>query len=118
MQRVVELHQEAQEALQRVWFVQSVEETERTDDTLSLRLTIRPGLFVQAFIGESTGALYLALIHAGRRIYGADRVADEWHLHPYDSPDKHVVVSEGLEPKPLLKFLSQVEDLLAEYSLL
>ncbi len=41
MQRAAELYQEAHEALQRVWFVQSVEETERTDDTLSLRLVMR-----------------------------------------------------------------------------
>ena len=46
MYSTIELRLEAQEALERVWFVQSLEETERTDLTLSLRLHIRPALFV------------------------------------------------------------------------
>jgi len=113
-----DLRLEAQEALERVWFVQSLEETERTDPTLSLRLHIRPNLFVQAFWGKLTGSLYLALIEGGRRIFGIDRDAGEWHLHPYDDPDKHEALPEGLEPKPLLKFLARVEDLLLQYELL
>ncbi len=47
-----DLQFEAQEALEKSWFVQSLEEIERTDLTLSLRLYIRPGLFVQAFMKE------------------------------------------------------------------
>jgi hypothetical protein len=47
MRRATDLLSEAQEALEKVWFVQSVEETERTDNTLSLRLFIRADLFVQ-----------------------------------------------------------------------
>ncbi len=118
MKRAIDLAEEARAALERVWFVQSVEETERTDNTLSLRLFIRADLFVQTFIGELTGSLYLALIQKGQRIYGVDRVAGEWHLHPYDAPATHIPMSEGLEPKPLLKFLARVEDLLTDYSLL
>ena len=37
MYSTVDLRLEAQEALERVWFVQSLEEIERTDLTLSLR---------------------------------------------------------------------------------
>ena len=62
MPSAADLWTEAQEALERVWFVQSVEETERTGFTLSVRLWIQPGLFVQAFVGELSGSLYLALI--------------------------------------------------------
>jgi hypothetical protein len=114
----VDLRLEAQEALERVWFVQSLEEIERTDFTLSLRLHIRPALFVQAFLGELSGSLYLALIEGGQRIFGVDREGGEWHLHPYDAPDKHEPLPEGLEPRPLLKFLARVEDLLLQYDLL
>lgn len=57
MYSAADLQLEAQEALERVWFVQSLEETERTDLTLSLRLHIRPDLFVQAFFGEWSGSL-------------------------------------------------------------
>jgi hypothetical protein len=115
---VTDLRLEAQEALERVWFVQSLEETERTDPALSLRLYIRPGLFVQAFLGELTGSLYLALIEDRRRIFGIDLEAGQWHLHPYGTPDKHELLPEGLEPKPLLKFLAKVEDLLLQFGLL
>ena len=67
-----DLVSEAQEALDSVWFVQRLEEIERTDITLSLRLYVRPDLFVQVFLGEQSGSLYLALIESGRRIFGID----------------------------------------------
>ncbi len=38
MNSTTDLRRQAQGALERVWFVQSVEETERTDRTLSLLL--------------------------------------------------------------------------------
>jgi len=115
---VTDLRLEAQEVLERVWFVQSLEETECTDPTLSLRFHIRPDLFVQAFLGELTGSLYFALIEGRRRVFGIDRDAGEWHLHPYDDPDKHEPLPEGLEPKPLLRFMAKVEDLLLQHDLL
>lgn len=59
-----------------------------------------------------------ALIERRQRIFGIDREGGEWHLHPYDTPDKHELLPEGLEPKPLLKFLARVEDLLLQYDLL
>ena len=66
---------EAQEANDKFWFVQSLEVHVRTDSTLSLRLSIRPGLFVQAFMGEMTNSLYFALIEGDQRIFGIDRVS-------------------------------------------
>ena len=113
-----DLHGEALEALESVWFVQSLQETERTDFTLSLRLHIRPGMFVQALIGERSGSPYFALIERGRRIFGVDRHGGECHLHPYDSPERHKHLSEGPEPRPLLAFLARVDDLLLEHDLL
>ncbi len=113
-----DLRLEAEEALERVWFVQSLEETERTDLTLSLRMHIRPDLVVHAFLGTWSGALYFALIEGGRRIFGIDREGGEWHVHPYDAPDRHEPLPTGLGPKPLLTFLARVEDLLLQYDLL
>ena len=109
---------EAEEALQRVWFVQSLEQTERTDLTLSLRLHIRPDLFVQAFLGELTGQVYFALIESGRRVFGIDCESGEWHEHPYGAPQKHEPTPKGMGPRPLLSFLARVEELLLEYDLL
>ena len=109
---------EAQEALDRVWFVRRVEEVERTDLTISLRLYIRYDLFIQVFLGERSGSLYFALIEGRQRIFGIDQEAGEWHLHPYDAPNEHQPLPEGLGPKPLLRFLAWVEGLLLKHNLL
>jgi len=113
-----ELCREAKEAADRNWFIGALEEIERTDITLSMRLHIRPGLFVQVFLGTKSGSLYFALIEGRRRLYGIDREAGVWHIHPYGAVEKHEPLAEGLEPKPLLRFLARVEDLLLEYELL
>ena len=113
----VDLQWEAQQALDSVWFVQRLEEVERTDITLSLRLYIHSNLFIQAFLGEQSGSLYFALIESGRRIFGIDQQAGNWHVHPYAAPTEHKLLSAGLEPQPLLRFLARVEELLLEHSL-
>lgn len=112
------LRHEATEAVDHFWFISAVEEIDRTDISLSIRLHIRPGLFVQMFYGAKSGSLYLALIEGERRLFDVDRESDEWHLHPYDAVEKHEPLPQGLGPKPLLKFLAQVEDLLIEHDLL
>ena len=109
---------EAQVANEKLWFVQSLEVYERTDSTLTLRLYIRPDLFVQAFIGEVTGSLYFALIERNQRIYGIDRETDHWHLHSFEEPHKHELFLPGLGPTPLLAFMSKVEKVLVEENLL
>jgi len=113
-----DLRAEAQEAFERVWFIQSASVVERTDQTLSIRLLIRADLFVQAFVGEITGSLYFALIEGRQRIFGVDREAGEWHVHPFGETEKHLSLAKGWEPKPLMKFMSQVEKLLLEQDLL
>ena len=118
MHRTSELRLEAHEAIERVWFVQSMEEMEHTDPTLSLRLHIQPGVFVQAILGELTGSLYFALIYQGQRVFAIDRESDEWHVHLYDAPDRHELLPEGLGPRPLLEFLGRVEELLLQHHLL
>lgn len=118
MQKTGDLLIAAQDAFQKFWFVQSLDVFERTDQTLSIRLTIKTGLFVQAFIGEITGSLYFALVEGRQRIFGIDRDAGEWHEHPFGAPEKHKPLEEGLEPKPLMKFLSRVEEILLEENLI
>ena len=113
-----ELWQEAQEALKTAWFISSLEETERTDTTLSFRLIIREDLFVQVFSGEKSKSLYMALIEGRRRIYGIDREGNEWHVHPFEDADRHKPLAQGLEPKPLLTFLARIEELLVKTALL
>lgn len=115
MSELLDLRQEAQKARDTVWFLHSLEEVERTDITLSLRLHIRPSLFVQIFCGEQSNALYMALIEGGRRIiYGVDRDRHGWHMHPHGDAERHVPLSEGLTPRPILTFLAQVEEILLQ----
>jgi hypothetical protein len=118
MYTIDDLYAEAQEAGERVWFVQSMQSVDRTDQTISLRLNIRTDLFVHVLLGELTGSLYFALIEQGQRIFGIDRHSGEWHMHPYEAPFQHVPFPDGLEPKPLLSFLSRVEDFLIQHDLL
>lgn len=113
-----DLETEALEALEHVWFIQRVEATARTEYTLTLRLYIRPDLFVQAFLGERSGALYFALIEGSRRIYGMDRESGAWHVHPYDAPDTHLPLTEAPGPQPLLSFVADVESVLLSHDLL
>ena len=108
---------ESREALGKVWFLQSLEVSDRTDSTLSLRLYIRHDLFVQVFLGELTGSLYFALIEGNQRIFGIDRESKQWHMHPFEDPYNHQPFVEGLGPRPLLAFLSRVEMLLIEKDL-
>ncbi|MEI2690888.1 MAG: hypothetical protein V9H69_14730 [Anaerolineae bacterium] len=112
------LRHEAVEAVDRLWFLNAFEEVDRTDISLSIRLHIRPGLFVQMFYGAKSGSLYLALIEGERRIFGMDRESGEWHLHPYGAVERHEPLQPGLGPKHLLTFLARVEDLLVEHDLL
>jgi hypothetical protein len=118
MYKTEDLLAEAQEALERTWFITSVRVIERTESAASLRLYIRSDLFIQAFAGELSDSLYFALIGDNQRIFGIDRIDEKWHLHPYKSTHEHIPLSEPLEPKPLLKFLSRVEKLLLEHNLL
>jgi len=118
MKAVEELQLQALEALEKTWFIQSIEVIDRTDQTISLRLVIRSDLFVQAYLGEISQSLYFALIEKYQRIFGIDRVFGEWHIHPYGSPFEHKPLDEGLDPKPLLSFLARVEKILLENNLL
>lgn len=64
---------EALAARERFWFVQTLQIRERTDATVTLRFTIGPGLFVQAFLSQRSERLSFALVGAAGRLYGRDR---------------------------------------------
>ena len=118
MYSIESLYSEAQEAIDKVWFVQSIELIEQTDSVISLRLYRKADLFVQAFLGEISNSLYFALVEKGQRIFGMDREGGEWHLHPFELPTAHLFLNEGLEPNPLLRFLARVERILLDNNLL
>jgi hypothetical protein len=107
-----ELAAEARQALDQFWFLTSIAETAHGEDDYSARLQIQPGVFVQVFLGSYSRSLYIALIKDGQRIFGLDCIADEWHLHPRANPAVHQTLADGLGPRPLMAFLSRVEDIL------
>jgi hypothetical protein len=113
-----DLRTEAFDALDEFWFAQSVQNIESTAYHFALRLYIAPGIFVQAFLGKQSGSLYFALIKDEQRIFGIDREGDTWHVHPYGESDRHEPLPQGLEPKPLLRFLARAEQLIMDHNIL
>ena len=118
MNHLDELWLEAHEALNKTWSVQSVEELSRIDHTVVMRLNIQPGTFINAYLSERSDTLSFALIKDEQRIFGIDREDDEWHMHPYGESGQHEPLPQGLEPKPLLRFLAKVEQLILNHNIL
>lgn len=118
MRELDEIRSEAKEAAERLWFVQTLQDDLRSDNTLSLRLIIGHDLFVQVFFGERTGSLYMALIEGRKRIFAVDREADRWHSHPFRAVERHEPLTDEYSHKPLWRFLAQVEDLILDHDLL
>jgi hypothetical protein len=85
---------EAYQGLRQYWFIQSLQMGELSDQTLSLRLLVRQDLFVQVFVGEISGSLYLALIENNRRIFGMDCEGGKRHLHPFGHSQEHQPLTE------------------------
>lgn len=113
-----DLQAEALDVLDGFWFAQSVQNVESTVYHFALRLYIAPSIFVQAFLGKQSRSVYFALIKDEQRIFGIDCEDDEWHLHPFGEPERHEPLAYGLEPKPLLRFVAKVEQLIIEHNIL
>ncbi len=116
-----DLRREASEALDRVWFIQSVVEDEQDNTAtsfVSFRLIIRESLYVHVFMSQRVSTLYFALILDNRRVFGIDSRAGHWHLHPFENPEAHQPLASDLGPRPLLSFLARVEDILGRGELL
>ena len=82
------LRKQIERAANDCWFVQFVEEIERTPITTTFRLyTIRTGLFVQVFWGARSKTLSLVLIESEQRIFAVDFYRGWWHLQPFGDAD-------------------------------
>lgn len=118
MREMEAIRAEVLEAAERIWFVQAVEDLSDSENTLTMRLIIRSGLFTQVFLGGKSGSFYMALIEGRQRVFGVDREAGVWHEHPYLAADKHEQVSDDFSQKPVLRFLAKVEELILTHDLL
>lgn len=118
MRELEVLQTEVKEAADRIWFIQAVEDSSCSDNTLSMRLMIRSGLFVQVFFGERSGSLYMALIEGRQRIFGVDREAGAWHVHPFHAIEKHEPLTDDYRHRPVSRFLAKVEEMILAHDLL
>lgn len=109
---------EAQEVLDRFWFVRDFHIVEQTQRTVTLHITISSELFVQAFLSESSQRVNLALVGSGGRLYGRDCEHGRWHRHPFGRPEEHEFTPEGMSIQPLMQFMTEVEEIIVEHDLI
>jgi hypothetical protein len=76
-----------------------------TPTSISLRIHVAGGGFIDAFYNEQTGTTAFALIQQDRRVFGADNTGG-WHIHPFAEPDQHIPL-----PGPLTfaDFVAEIE---------
>lgn len=77
------------------------------DNTVvKVRVVLIVDAFIDVFYNADTARCSYALIQNGERVFGADNAFVGWHLHPFDTPDKHVPASEV----SFEEFLKHVEE--------
>jgi hypothetical protein len=76
-----------------------------TSTSISLRVSISSGGFVDAFYNEQTGTMALALILEGQRVFGVDNTGG-WHIHPFSDPARHDPLAD---PMSFAEFVAEVE---------
>ena len=65
-----------------------------TATSISLRVGISTGGFVDIFYIEQSGTAAFALIRDGRRVLGADNTGG-WHMHHFADPDGHTPLTDA-----------------------
>jgi len=116
--KINDLLSESEAARDRFWFIEDFYIKERTDQTVTIHFVVSSELFVQIFCSERSGRLNLALIGLSGRLYGRDREHGYWHLHPFGQSQIHQPAPEGISPRPIMQFLTEVEKLLVEHDLI
>lgn len=76
-----------------------------TATSISLRIDVIMGGFIDAFYNEHTGTTAYALIRQSRRAFGADNTGG-WHVHPFADPDQHDPLPGAMS---LAEFLAEIE---------
>jgi len=76
-----------------------------TATSITLRVTVSTGSFVEAFYNEQTGTTAFALIRVSRRAFGTDNTGG-WHLHPFADPDSHTPLPGAMS---FADFVAEIE---------
>jgi hypothetical protein len=100
------------------WFVQDFQVVERTDSTITFRLSVGNELFIQIYLSERSGRFSMALVGLSGRLYGRDREHGRWHRQPFGQTDFHEPTPEGMSPRPVFQFLAEVEEILLAQGLI
>ena len=77
-----------------------------TATSISLRVDILTGGFVDIFYNEQTGTMAFALIRDGRRVFGADNTGG-WHMHPFADPGGHTPLPDAVS---FADFVAKIEE--------
>ena len=73
--------------------------------SISIRIPIMSGGFVDAFLNAQTGTTAFALILEGKRVFGADNTGG-WHLHPFENAEQHRQISSAMS---FAEFIAVIE---------
>lgn len=76
-----------------------------TSTSISLRVGLTSGAFVDAFYNEQTGTTAFALIEQERRVFGVDNTGG-WHVHPFSDPTQHHPLPD---PMSFAEFVAEIE---------
>ena len=76
-----------------------------TSTSITLRIDLTSGAFVDAFYNEQTGTTAFALIEQDRRVFGADSTGG-WHIHPFSDADRHESLAR---PMSFAEFVAEIE---------
>jgi hypothetical protein len=76
-----------------------------TSTSISLRVSIVSGGFMDAFYNEQTGTMAFAFIREGQRVFGADNTGG-WHIHPFSDPAGH---DPRTGPMSFAEFVAEIE---------
>jgi hypothetical protein len=76
-----------------------------TSTSISLRVSLTAGDFIDAFYNEQTDTMAFALIREGQRVFGADNTGG-WHIHPFADPDRHDALAD---PLSFAEFVDEIE---------
>lgn len=90
-----------------------LEEIDRTDNIVSLKLLIDNELFIQVYGNIEKEKLNLALVFKKKRLYGCDSQGNKYHCHPFDSPDRHIFIDKRKSIEEFvqesMRFLEEME---------
>lgn len=87
---------------------------EKTKSILKARLYFSDDIFVQVYVNIRRPKKSYAVIVNDIRIFGKDYVFGLWHLHPFESPQKHDDSEGARNPVTIEEFVEEAAFILSE----